>query len=85
MGLISLAHLTVLDADQLGLIEAAAAGGFDAVGLRIVPALAVSEIIDVVGDAGLQRRIKQRLSETGLKILDVEAIWLKSRKRGSRR
>jgi sugar phosphate isomerase/epimerase len=74
---ISLAHLTVLDADPIALIDAAAAGGFDAVGLRIVPALAASEITDVVGDAGLQRRIRQRLSETGLKILDVEAIWLK--------
>ncbi len=59
---ISLAHLTVLDADPIALIDAAAAGGFDAVGLRIVPALAASEITDVVGDAGLQRRIRQRLS-----------------------
>jgi sugar phosphate isomerase/epimerase len=74
---ISLAHLTVLDADPIALIDAAAAAAFDAVGLRIVPALAASEITDVVGDAGLQRRIRQRLAESGLKILDVEAIWLK--------
>ena len=77
MRLLSLVHLTVLDADPLGLIDAAVAGGFDAIGLRIVPAFGSGEIVDVVGDAGLQRRIKQRLSETGLKILDVEAIWLR--------
>jgi sugar phosphate isomerase/epimerase len=75
--LLSLAHLTVLDADPLGLIDAAVAGGFGAIGLRIVPAFGTGEIVDVIGDAGLQRRIKQRLSETGLRILDVEAIWLR--------
>jgi sugar phosphate isomerase/epimerase len=74
---ISLAHLTVLDADPIALIDAAAANSFDAVGLRIVPALAASEITDVIGDAAMQRRIRQRLADTGLKILDVEAIWLK--------
>lgn len=73
----SLAHLTVLDADPLTLIDAAAAGGFDAAGLRIVPAFGTGEIVDVVGDRGLQQRIKQRLRETGIRILDVEAIWLR--------
>lgn len=77
MRLLSLAHLTVLDADPLGLIDAAAAGGFGAIGLRIVPAFGAAEIVDVIGDAGLQRRIKQRLAEAGIKILDVEAIWLR--------
>ncbi len=72
----SLAHLTVLDADPLALIEAAAAGGFDAVGLRIVPPLPGDVIVPVIGDAALQRRIKARLGETGLTILDVEAVWL---------
>jgi hypothetical protein len=35
--LLSLAHLTVLDVGPLALIDAAAAGGFDAIGLRIEP------------------------------------------------
>src|SRR6202041_1806041 len=75
--LVSLAHLTVLDADPLALIDAAAAGGFDAVGLRIRPAMAARELTVGGGAPGPQRRIRQRLVETGLKILDVEAIWLR--------
>lgn len=73
---ISLAHLTMLDADPLTLINAGAAGGFDAIGLRIVPPLPGDAIVPVVGDIPLQRRIRQQLSATGLRILDIEAIWL---------
>lgn len=73
---ISLAHLTMLDADPLTLIDAGAAGGFDAIGLRIVPPLPGDAIVPVVGDIPLQRRIRQQLSATGLRILDIEAIWL---------
>lgn len=76
MRLLSLAHLTVIDAHPLELIDAAAAAGFDAVGLRIVPPLPTDSIVPVVGDVPLQRRIKARLAETGLQMLDVEAFWL---------
>jgi sugar phosphate isomerase/epimerase len=75
--LTSLAHLTVLDADPLALIDAAAAGGFEAIGLRIVPPFSTETIVEVVGDAGLQGRIKRRLRDAGIGLLDVEAIWLK--------
>ena len=73
---ISLAHLTVLDADPLTLIDAGAAGGFDSVGLRIIPPLPTDKITEVVSNPALQRDIKARLKATGLTILDVEAIWL---------
>jgi sugar phosphate isomerase/epimerase len=73
---ISLAHLTVLDADPLTLIDAGAAGGFDALGLRIIPPMPTDKIVEVIGNAPLQRDIKARLKATGLYILDVEAIWL---------
>lgn len=73
---LSLAHLTVLDADPLTLIDAGVAGGYDAVGLRIVPPLLTDRIMPVVGDLPLQRSIKARLKTTGLRLLDVEAIWL---------
>jgi sugar phosphate isomerase/epimerase len=76
MPLLSLAHFTVIDADPIELIDAGAAGGFDAVGLRIVAPVAADKIVEVVGDAPLQRRIKQRLAATGIRILDIEAIWL---------
>src|SRR5262245_33342464 len=74
--LLSLAHLTVLDADPVKLIESAAAAGFDAVGLRIVPPLPTDTIVPVIGEPSLQRRIREKLRDSGLGILDVEAIWL---------
>ena len=74
--ILSLAHFTVMDADPVALVEAGAAGGFDAVGLRIVPPFPDDRIVPVVGDVPLQRRIRERLAGTGLVILDVEAFWL---------
>jgi sugar phosphate isomerase/epimerase len=73
---ISLAHLTVLDADPLTLIDAAQAGGFDMLGLRIVAPMPTDRILPVVGDEALIRRIEARLRDTDLRILDVEAVWL---------
>ncbi len=73
---LSLAHLTVIDADPVALIEAAAGAGFDAVGLRIVAPPGAALRSPVLGDIPLQRRIKLRLAETGIKVWDVEAIWL---------
>lgn len=72
----SLAHLTVLDASPVELIEAAAAGGFDAVGLRIVPPMKTDRIVEVIGDEGLIRDIITRCDDTGVRIWDVEAVWL---------
>jgi len=74
--LLSLAHLTVLDAHPLELIDAAAAAGFAAVGLRIVPPMPTDAIVPVIGDAALIRRLNDRLRDTGLRVLDIEAIWL---------
>lgn len=73
---LSLAHLTVLDAHPLDLVEIAEASGYDAFGLRIVPPLPGDAIIPVVGDAPLQRRLKQRLASSSVKLMDIEAIWL---------
>src|SRR5262245_21943557 len=74
--LLSLAHLTVIDAHPLELIDAAAAGQFDAIGLRIVPPMRTDTIVPVIGDEELLRRIEVRLADTGIELLDVEAIWL---------
>jgi sugar phosphate isomerase/epimerase len=76
MRLLSLAHFTVMDADPLTLIDAAVAGGFHAVGLRIVPPMPTHAIVPVIGDWPLQRQIKARLAATEIRILDIEAIWL---------
>jgi sugar phosphate isomerase/epimerase len=73
---LSLAHLTVLDATPLQLIDAAAAGRFDFVGLRLVPPSPADSFVPVVGDKDLVRDIQQRLDETGIRILDAETFWL---------
>lgn len=72
----SLAHLTVLDATPIELVEAAAAGGFDATGLRIVPPMKSDTIVEVIGNDGLIRDIVARCDDTGVRIWDVEAVWL---------
>ena len=74
--MLSLAHLTVLDANPLELIDAAAGGGFAYIGLRLAPPPATDAWPDIVGDTDLIRRIEQRLAETGIRILDVESFWL---------
>ena len=74
--LLSLAHFTAIDADPVALIEAAAAAGFNAVGLRIVAPPGASPAAPVLKDAALRRRIRQRLADTNLTVLDTEAVWL---------
>ena len=73
---ISLAHLTVIDAGPIELIEAAVAGGFDAIGLRIVAPTASDTIVPVIGVEPMLREIERRLADSALSILDIEAIWL---------
>lgn len=72
----SLAHLTVLEATPLELIDAAVAGGFDAVGLRIVPPMKTDRITEVVGNDRLIREIIAKSQDAGVRIWDVEAVWL---------
>lgn len=76
MPLLSLAHFTAVEADPITLIEAAQAGGYDAIGLRIVPPFTTDHVFPVIGDRNVIRSIKRRLLETGVRVLDVEAIWL---------
>jgi sugar phosphate isomerase/epimerase len=73
---LSLDHLTVIDASPLQLIEAAAAGGFQHVGLRIVQPLAAQPVVDVTGDAALRRNLKAAGAATGVSIRLIESIWL---------
>ncbi|MFC0385798.1 sugar phosphate isomerase/epimerase family protein [Muricoccus vinaceus] len=73
---LSLAHLTVMPCGPLELLDAAAAGGFDAVGLRIVPPTPTDVIVPVAGDEAMIRAILERLDATGLRVHDVEAVWL---------
>jgi len=76
---LSLAHLTVLDADPLTLIDAAAAGRFDAIGLRIVPPMPTDQIVPVIGNERLIGEIERRLDATGVRVLDIEAVRQRER------
>jgi sugar phosphate isomerase/epimerase len=72
MPILSLSPLTVLPCSPLDQIDAAHAAGYDAVGLRLQPAMATD--VDVMADVPLQRAIERRLAVTGLRLLDVDVV-----------
>lgn len=75
MTILSLAHLSMIEATPLELIDAAVAGGFQGVGLRINSATLPGNI-DLVKDRAALAEVKRRLKETGLSVPDVEAFAL---------
>lgn len=74
--LLSLHHLTMIEAHPLQLVEAAAAGGFDCCGIRLVAPRPGDPLVDIAGDRETVRRVGQRLKDSGVQLLDIEAIWL---------
>lgn len=75
---LSLCWLTVRGAHPFDHIEAALAGGFNAVGLRLVPPTPGDPMVPVVGDEPLARELLARLADNQLRVLDVETIWVGS-------
>lgn len=73
---LSLAHLTVDNADPLTLIDAAAKAGFDSIGLRVVSAPGVPQRQPVAGDADLIARLKASLASNSLDVLQVNSFWI---------
>ena len=67
MNPISLASGVMPDASPVETVRAAAAGGFDAVGLWVDPA---------EWSAATTRETKAALADAGLPVLDVEVVWL---------
>ncbi len=65
---LSLDHLTIIEATPLELIEAAAGGGFDRVGLRIVQPTAAAPVADVIGQPQLRRDLKALMQTTGVSV-----------------
>jgi sugar phosphate isomerase/epimerase len=74
MPTLSLANLMVTDADPLQQIEAAAAAGFDAVGLCINPPDRLGA--NLVRDPAQRRSVKARLADHGMRVLDIELFPL---------
>ena len=74
--LLSISHLTVLDAAPPELVTAAADAGFDAVGIRVWPA-ADEPAYPMLGDTPMMRETIARLADTGTHVLDVEVLRLR--------
>ena len=72
----SLAHLTALHLSPPELVEAAAAGGYRYVGLRLTQVAAGDPVYPLESDVALMRETKARLRHTGVEVLDVELARL---------
>ena len=75
---LSLAHLTMIDADHLMLAVAALAGGFDAVGLRILPPRGTVLAGEIIGNRPVITEIKRIFADTGLGLYDAESFGLRA-------
>lgn len=75
--LVSLPHLCMLDATPPQLIEAAASAGFDAVGIRLQPTMVGEAQHPMLGDTAMMKQTLALLANTGIKVLDIETIWLR--------
>jgi len=72
----SLAHLTVLGATPLDLIQIASDAGYDYVSIRMTPVADGEQVTPLAGDPDMVRRVSKRLADTGLEVLDVELARL---------
>lgn len=71
---LSLAALTALELTPAGLIECAYEAGFDAVGLRLIPATPTEKSYDFRGDTPIRRECIKALKETGIQVEDLEIV-----------
>ena len=75
MALLSLGASTLFKASPLETVEAAAAGGFDAVGVRVAGRAPGDGSPTVAGDAAAVRELRRRSDEAGIPITHVTAYW----------
>lgn len=76
-----LEHLTMLDVAPPELVTVSAAAGFDAVGLRVSPATDGERPWPMTPGSAMLAETARRLADTGIAVLDVEAIRLRPRPR----
>lgn len=75
-GVTGLEHLTLLDVPPPELVTVAASAGFDAVGLRISPAVDGERPWPVSPGSPMLAETVRRCADTGIRVLDVEAVRL---------
>ena len=73
---ISLCPLTIIRAPHRELVEAAAAGGFDSVGLRLIAPRPGDPMHPLVGDAKAIRDLGRLMRDNGVSLFDIESCWL---------
>lgn len=76
MNRLCLAPLTVGDPPSLDHVDAAAAGGFDAVELRIVGAPGAKLVPRLADRPDLRRALSRRLSDAGVMAFAAAGLWL---------
>jgi sugar phosphate isomerase/epimerase len=74
--LLSLAYITLGGAGPVEQLEAAAASGFDAAGLRIVPLSHLNIDYGVIGNRRRIREINRAREQTGVAVFDIEVFTL---------
>ncbi len=71
-----LAALTVLELTPPDMVSCAADAGYTHVGLRLIPATAEEVRHETIGDTPTIRATRQRLADTGIRVLDIEILRL---------
>jgi sugar phosphate isomerase/epimerase len=74
---LSLAFLTLFDCPPLEAIQAAAASGFDRIGLRLLPAAPTESPYPILTDERVFQEVLAALADTALAVADVEIVRLK--------
>jgi sugar phosphate isomerase/epimerase len=72
---LSLCPLTIIRATHRELVEAAAAGGFDTVGLRLIAPRPGDPVHPIEGANGLGD-LRKLMSDNGIALFDIESLWL---------
>ena len=73
---LSLCPLTIIRATHRELVEAAAAGGFDAVGFRLIAPRPGDPVHPIEGGARGLNDLRKVLSDSGVTLFDIKSMWL---------
>jgi sugar phosphate isomerase/epimerase len=73
---VSLCPLTIIRAPHRELVEAAAAGGFDTVGLRLIAPRPGDPMHPLVGDDKAIKDLGRLMADNGITLFDIESCWL---------